>query len=89
MEAVNLVMISLIGIVVICIVFYILIGPFQLLLKLLTNSLFGILLLLLTNFVGAYFSFFLPINLATILISGFLGIPGILFLVGIKFLFYG
>lgn len=86
MTAVNLVMVSLIGIIIITLFIYILLGPMRLLWKLIINSLFGVLLLLLTNFIGSYFTFMLPINLATVLITGFLGIPGILLLAGFKLL---
>ena len=41
----------------------------------------GIVLLYITNFIGTYFSFSLPINPITALIAGFLGIPGIIFLI--------
>lgn len=86
MTAVNLVMVALIGIIIITLFIYILLGPMRLLWKLIINSLFGVLLLLLTNFIGSYFAFMLPINLATVLIAGFLGIPGILLLAGFKLL---
>jgi len=86
LSAVNLVMVALIGIIVITLFIYILLGPMRLLWKLVINSMFGLLLLLLTNFIGSYFAFMLPINLATVLIAGFLGIPGILLLSGFKLL---
>lgn len=86
MPAVNLIMISLIGIIVITLFIYILLGPMRLLWKLIINSVFGLLLLLVTNFVGSYFTFMIPINLATVLIAGFLGMPGIILLAGFKLL---
>lgn len=55
--------------------------PIKLLWKLLINSVMGLLLLVVVNYIGSFFAFVLPINLITVLISGFLGIPGILMLI--------
>lgn len=49
--------------------------------KILINGLVGIVLLYVTNYVGGYFDFSLAINAVTALIAGFLGIPGIIFLI--------
>lgn len=56
-------------------------------LKILINGVIGIVLLYLANYLGAFFSFTLPINAVTALIAGFLGIPGIIFLVIFKLFF--
>ena len=53
-------------------------------LKLLINGLVGIVLLYITNYIGAYFNFSLVINPVTALIAGFLGVPGIIFLIIFK-----
>jgi inhibitor of the pro-sigma K processing machinery len=55
--------------------------PIKLLWKLLFNSAVGLILLLLANYIGGYLHFSLPINIITVLIAGFLGLPGILLLV--------
>jgi len=55
--------------------------PIKLLWKLLFNSAVGLILLLVVNYIGGYFHFSLPINIITVLIAGFLGLPGILLLV--------
>lgn len=55
--------------------------------KILINGLVGILLLYLTNYIGTYFDFSLVINPVTSLIAGFLGIPGIIFLIIFKLFF--
>ena len=55
--------------------------PIKLLWKLLINSAIGIILLLIVNYIGVYFDFSLPINIITVLVAGFLGIPGILLLI--------
>ncbi len=81
METVNIVMAGLFLLVIIFIIAQVIMKPIKLVWKLLLNSVIGLLLLLLTNFLGAYFSFALPINVITVLVSGFLGIPGILLLI--------
>ncbi|MTV50701.1 pro-sigmaK processing inhibitor BofA [Heliobacillus mobilis] len=50
------------------------------------NSLLGILMLGGTNLVGGYFGFTLPVNLASALIAGFLGVPGMILLIMLKYL---
>lgn len=49
--------------------------------KILINGVVGIILLYIANYIGEYFNFYININPVTALIAGFLGIPGILFLV--------
>lgn len=49
--------------------------------KILINGVVGIVLLYIANYIGEYFNFYININPVTALIAGFLGIPGILFLV--------
>ena len=53
--------------------------------KILINGILGIILLYIANIVGSYIGFVLPINAISALIAGFLGIPGIIFLVLFQF----
>ena len=53
-----------------------LIKPLKILLKLLSNSLIGTLILVIVNFIGNYFSFHIGLNIFTILFVSILGIPG-------------
>ena len=50
------------------------------------NSLGGFACLWLLNLISGFTGFFFPINLITASIAGFLGIPGILFLILAQFL---
>ncbi|MGR6837241.1 pro-sigmaK processing inhibitor BofA family protein [Syntrophomonas erecta] len=81
MEIVNVIMAALFLLVILYIVAQVLMKPIKLLWKVLLNSAVGLILLLIVNYIGNYFDFSLPINIITILIAGFLGIPGILLLV--------
>lgn len=51
--------------------------PIRLIFKLLLNSGCGMLCLLLLNTVSGFTGIYFPINAVTVLISGFLGLPGI------------
>ena len=49
--------------------------------KILVNGIVGIIILYVANYIGEYFDFYITINPITALIEGFLGIPGVIFLV--------
>ncbi len=81
MEMVNIIIAALFMLVILYLIAQVFLKPIKLLWKLIINSAVGLVLLLIINFIGAYFSFILPVNLITILIAGFLGIPGLLLLI--------
>jgi len=64
----------------------ILVRPLRLLVKLVFNSLIGLLMLLGFNIVGGLFGITIPVNVVTILFTGFLGIPGLILLIAVKVL---
>ena len=66
-----------------CILIRLMMLPIRLGWKLLLNSLGGFLCLWLLNFVSGFTGIRFPINAVTVLIAGFLGIPGILLLAAI------
>lgn len=81
MEIVNVVIAALFMLVVIYIIAQVFLKPIKLAWKVLLNSVIGLILLLALNFIGSYFSFYIPINFITVLVAGFLGIPGLLLLI--------
>lgn len=81
MDIVNIIMAALFVLVIIYIIAQVIIKPFKLLWKLVINSVLGLFLLIVTNYIGAFFSFKIAINILTVLIAGFLGIPGVLLLI--------
>lgn len=81
MGTANVVMAALFLGIILFIIAQLVLKPIKLIWKLLLNSVIGLILLMLVNIAGAYFHFALPINIITILVSGFLGIPGILLLI--------
>ena len=81
-----------IGLVAVCvfllILFIVLLAkPLKWIFKLLLNALSGFIALILLNFVGGFFGFSLTVNFLNCLIAGFLGMPGVILLIAIKYLF--
>ncbi|MGE5390379.1 MAG: pro-sigmaK processing inhibitor BofA family protein [Deltaproteobacteria bacterium] len=81
METINIVIAGVVLLVVLFFIGQIMVKPIKLLWKVLLNSLIGLILLMAVNYLGAYYDFSLPINIITILIAGFLGIPGVFLLI--------
>ncbi|GAA0086850.1 pro-sigmaK processing inhibitor BofA family protein [Clostridium sp. CTA-7] len=73
----NIILYGLIGLVLLYLVIKFLKWP----LKILLNGIIGIVLLYLANILGSYLGFYIGINAITALIAGFLGVPGVIFLV--------
>ncbi|NLO88776.1 MAG: pro-sigmaK processing inhibitor BofA [Clostridia bacterium] len=63
-----------------------LVKPLRLLVKLLFNSLIGLMLLLGFNFIGGFLGISIPVNIVTVLTAGFLGVPGLILLIAVKML---
>lgn len=78
MEVVLYFLIAIVGMVIIVKFFS---WPLKILGKLILNGALGVLLLLLVNFVGDYVGVSIAINAVTALIAGFLGVPGVIFLI--------
>lgn len=60
--------------------------PVKLIWKLIYNGMIGGVMLWLVNLVGANFNFELGINFVSVLVAGFLGIPGVILLIAFKLL---
>jgi inhibitor of the pro-sigma K processing machinery len=78
MELVLYFLIAIVGMVIIVKLFS---WPLKILGKLVLNGAVGVLLLLLVNFIGEYVGITIAINAVTALIAGFLGVPGVIFLI--------
>lgn len=81
MEYAGYFLLALLGLIVLVKLFS---WPFKMLLKLIINGILGVILLILVNFVGAYFNISIGINAVTALIAGFFGVPGVIFLLIFK-----
>ncbi len=80
----NVIIAFVFGLLLLYIIGRVLLMPLRLVFKLIYNGLIGGIILWLLNWVGAYFGFTIAINVATALIVGFLGIPGVILLVVFK-----
>ena len=81
MISLDMIVYALVGLALLFLIIKLLKWP----LKILINGILGIILLYISNIVGSYIGFVLPINAISALIAGFLGIPGIIFLVLFQF----
>lgn len=61
--------------------------PFKKILKLVLNIIFGIILILITNIFGESIALHIPFNMVTAAISGFLGVPGVICLIILHYIF--
>ncbi|MDP4182438.1 MAG: pro-sigmaK processing inhibitor BofA family protein [Bacillota bacterium] len=61
--------------------------PLKIIMRLIYNCLLGALLLLAINFIGRMMGFNIPLNIFSAVLVGFLGIPGVLLLVALKFFY--
>jgi inhibitor of the pro-sigma K processing machinery len=86
MEMLNVIIAALFLLIILYIVAQVFIKPVKLLWKLAINSAVGLVLLLLVNYLGAFLDFSLPVNIISVLIAGFLGIPGVLLLICLQLL---
>jgi inhibitor of the pro-sigma K processing machinery len=75
MEVINVVIAALFTLVILYFIAQLFLKPIKLLWKVVFNSAVGLIILLLINVVGASFSFMIPVNLITVLIAGFPGLP--------------
>ncbi|ADG80970.1 pro-sigmaK processing inhibitor BofA [Thermincola ferriacetica] len=73
-----------IGLLILIVVGNVLVVPLKYVVKFVANGVLGGILLWLVNLVGAGFSLHVPINIVTALIAGFLGIPGVIMLIGLR-----
>ncbi|HHV72089.1 MAG TPA: pro-sigmaK processing inhibitor BofA [Clostridia bacterium] len=60
--------------------------PLKIVGRLVFNGILGGVILWLVNLVGSFFDFSVPINPITALVAGFLGIPGVVLIIALKFL---
>ena len=81
MISLDMIVYALVGLALLFLIIKLLKWPF----KILINGILGIILLYIANIVGSYIGFVLPVNAISALIAGFLGIPGIIFLVLFQF----
>ena len=75
-----------IGLLLLYIVGRVLLFPLRILLRLLYNGIAGGIVLLLINFIGGFIGLNIAVNVVTALVVGFLGIPGIVLLLILRYI---
>ncbi len=75
----------LFGLMLLYILARLLLIPLRLAIRLLINGVIGGFLLWLVNLLGLFVGVYLPINPITALVAGFLGIPGVILLLVLKY----
>ena len=75
----------LFGLMLLYILARLLLIPLRLAIRLLINGVIGGLLLWLVNLLGMFVGVYLPINPITALVAGFLGIPGVILLLVLRY----
>lgn len=87
MESLSAILLIAAAVVGVILLIKLLSAPIRKILKLLINAALGFVLLFVVNFFGAAIGLELKLNLINALVAGFLGIPGIILLVILQFLF--
>lgn len=77
------------GLLLLYVIARILIMPLRIVLKLVYNALIGGIVLLILNFIGGYAGLHIALNPVTAVITGFLGVPGVIMLIIIKYILGG
>lgn len=80
-------LVLVLAIIAMLIVAKLLAWPLKKILKLLLNIALGILMIVLVNIFGASISLHIPFNMVTALIAGLLGLPGVVALVILHYIF--
>ncbi|ABR50840.1 sigmaK-factor processing regulatory BofA [Alkaliphilus metalliredigens QYMF] len=75
-----------IGLILLYVVGWILLIPIKWLVKLIWNGIIGGIMLLMLNFIGGFWGIYLAINPVTALITGLLGVPGVILLLILKYI---
>ena len=87
METLSSILMIAATVVFIILLIKILSAPIRWIFKLGLNALLGFVVLFIFNFFGEYIGISIPINLISSLITGFFGVPGVVFLILYQILF--
>ncbi|MBO6040425.1 MAG: pro-sigmaK processing inhibitor BofA family protein [Oscillospiraceae bacterium] len=87
METLSSILMIAATVVFIILLIKILSAPIRWIFKLALNALLGFVVLFIFNFFGEFIGISIPINLISSLITGFFGVPGVVFLILYQILF--
>jgi len=69
------------GLFLLYIIGMLLVIPIKIIFKFIMNGILGALLLFIVNIIGGFVNFTIPINPVNAIVTGFLGIPGVILLI--------
>ena len=75
------------GIVLLYLAGYLFLAPLKVIFKLFLNSILGGICIFVINFLGDFITIHIPLNAITAIITGFLGIPGVILILLIDKIF--
>ena len=78
------ILVYILAVLGVCLIAKIFSAPIKLIVKLFANALVGGITLIIINWIGGFFSFHIELNFFSALITGALGIPGIIILLILK-----
>lgn len=77
----------IVGILLLLLLGRVMLVPLKVMLRFVYNALLGGVIIIIINFIGSLIGFKIALNIFTALIIGLLGVPGIILLVVLKFIF--
>ena len=80
----NTILVYVLSVLGVCLVAKVFSAPLKIIFKLLVNALVGGIALIVINWIGGFFSFHIDLNFVSALITGALGVPGIIILLIIQ-----
>lgn len=85
---IRIVLAYIVGIILLFTIGRVLLIPLKVVLRLIYNALLGGIVLVAINLAGGLFNFQIALNIFSAFIVGTLGVPGIVLLIVLKFIFY-
>jgi len=87
MGEIGVILATFLLLVVLFFVLRLLLGPIKIITRILFNSGIALVLLIVINWIGRYFGFHLPVNPVSVIGVGVLGVPGLILLFFLSYLF--
>ena len=84
MDSIATILAFVLGLILIILVGRLFIIPIKIVFKLLLNGIIGGLAIVIINIIGKAFMFSIPLNIFSALITGTLGVPGVILLIVLK-----
>jgi inhibitor of the pro-sigma K processing machinery len=76
----------IVGIILLFLIAKLLLVPIKIVWKMIVNALIGGITLILINLIGSFFGLHIDINIITSLITGFLGVPGVIVILLLQYI---